>query len=74
MLNSLQALEQLKKAGVNYFLGSLNCMIRFVVNVKLILSHFVFRPILNFIPGYLLPFGWETHGLKEALLADALIQ
>lgn len=28
MLNSLQALEQLKKAGVNYFLGSLNCMIR----------------------------------------------
>ena len=34
MLNSSQALEQLKKAGVNYFLGSLNCMIRFVVNVK----------------------------------------
>lgn len=34
MLNSLQALEQLKTAGVYYVLGSLNCMIRFVVNVR----------------------------------------
>lgn len=34
MLNSLQALEQSMKAGVYYFLGSLNCMIRFVVNAK----------------------------------------
>lgn len=34
MLNSLQALEQLKKAGVYFFLGSLNCMIRFVVHVR----------------------------------------
>lgn len=34
MLNSLQALEQLKKTGVYYFLGSLNCMTRFVVHVR----------------------------------------
>lgn len=34
MLNSLQALEELKKTGVYYFLGSVNCMIRFVVHVR----------------------------------------
>lgn len=34
MLNGLQAFEQLKKAGVYYVLGSLNCMNRFVAHVR----------------------------------------
>lgn len=34
MLNSLQAFEQLKTAGVYYVLGGLNCMIRFVAHVR----------------------------------------